>query len=183
MNCTKCGKEIQDKTSSFCAYCGAAFDSKPNKELTTTAVILTIIAAAFSAAIGAIGIYYYQSYVDYYSSYGYSTSGAIGFILFATFAFIASAAGFASGMLTLAKKRFKIAIAGTIIMLASAIFTFIASWHYQYGYTEGVILAGVSIAAFSIISTILTIKSKAEFAETTEPEETEPAEEDTETQQ
>ena len=71
-------------------------------------------------------------------------------------------------------------------MLASAMFTFIASWYYKYGYTEGIILAGVSIAAFSIISTIFTIKSKAEFAETadeteepTEPEEPELLEEDT----
>ena len=180
MNCTKCGKEILDKTSSFCAYCGVAFDTKPHKELTTTAATLTTIAAAFSAAIGAIGIYYYQSYIDYYSAYGYDTSGAIGFILFAAFAFIASATGFASGILTLTKKRFKITIVGTIIMLASAIFTFTASRYYKYGYTEGIILAGVSIAAFSIMSTIFTIKSKAEFAEIEEPE---PIEEDTETQQ
>ena len=176
MNCTKCGKEIQDKTSSFCAYCGTPFDSKPKKELTTAAGILAIIAAAFSAAVGTIGIVYYQSYTEYYSSYGYDTSSSIGFLLFATFAFIASAFGFTSGMLTLTKKRFKLAITGTILMLASTIFTFIASWHYQYGYTEGILLAGISIGAFSIASAVFVTTSKTEFAETETEEPTEPEE-------
>jgi len=176
LNCTKCGKEIQDKTSSFCAYCGTPFDTKPKKELTTAAGILAIIAAAFSAAVGTIGIVYYQSYIDYYTSYGYDTSGSIGFILFAAFAYIASAFGFAGAMLTLTKKRFKISVAGTILMLASALFTFIAVRQFEYGFTEGILLSGISIGAFSIISAVFTIKSKSEFAETTEPEESEPPE-------
>jgi hypothetical protein len=181
LNCAKCGKEILDKESTFCAYCGTPFNSKPKKELTTAAGILAIIAAAFSAAVGTIGIVYYQSYMEYYTSYGYDTSGSIGFLLFATFAFIASAFGFAGGMLTLTKKRFKIAVAGTILMLASTIFTFIASWYYKYGYTEGILLAGISIGAFSIASTVFLITSKTEFTETTESESTEDTE--TESQQ
>jgi glucan phosphoethanolaminetransferase (alkaline phosphatase superfamily) len=175
LNCAKCGKEIQDKKSSFCAYCGVPFDTKPqNTALTTVAGTLAIIAAAFSAALGTIGIVYYQSYIAYYTSLGYDTSGAIGFLLFAIFAYVASAFGFAAATLTLARKRFKIAVAGTTLMLASTIFTFIASWYYQYGYTEGILLAGISIGAFSIASTVFIINSKTEFAETTEPEPEEP---------
>lgn len=181
MNCANCGKEILDKTSSFCAYCGTPFDSKPKKELTTAAGILAIIAAAFSAAVGTIGIVSYQAYVDYYAAYGYDTSGAIGFILLAAFAFIAAAFGFAAGMLTLTKKRFKIAVTGTIIMLASTIFILIATWYYQYGFTEGILLATVSIGAFSIASAGFLITSKTEFTGIAEPAEPEPAE-DTETE-
>jgi hypothetical protein len=175
LNCTKCGKEILDKESNFCAYCGVAFDSKPqNSNLTTAAGIIAIIAATFCAAVGTIGIVYHQSYISYYSSYGYDTSNSIGFLLFAAFAFTASAFGFAGGMLTLTKKRFKISVAGMLLMLASTIFTFIAIWHYQYGFTEGILLSGVSIGAFSIVSTVFVVKSKTEFARITET--TEPAE-------
>lgn len=173
MNCTKCGKEIQDKKSSFCAYCGVPFDSQPKKELTVAAGILAIIAAAFSAAVGTIGVVYHQSYIDYYTSYGADTSGSIGFLLFATYAFIASAFGFASGMLTLTKKRFKLSVAGSIIMLASALFTLIVVRQFEYGFTEGILLSGVSIGAFSIISAVFTIKSKTDFAENSEDTKTE----------
>ena len=177
MNCTNCGKEIKDETSSFCAYCGVPFDAKPKKELTTVASILTLIAAAFSLAVGTIGVVSYDAYTSYYSAYGYDTSGAIGFLFIAAFAFVTSAVGFASGILTLSKKRFKIASIGPVIMLASTIFTVITTWHYNYGYTEGILLATVSIGAFSIIGTVFTILSKTEFAgstKQTEPEPTEP---------
>jgi hypothetical protein len=186
LNCAKCGKEILDKESSFCAYCGVPFDSKPkNTELTTAAGILATIAATFSAAVGTIGIVYYQSYIDYYTSYGYDTAGSIGFLLFAAFAFISSASGFAAGILTLTRKRFKISIAGILLMLASTVFTFIAAWYYQYGYTEGILLSGISIGAFSIASAVFVFKSKTEFAETTKPAEATDAAEttgDTETE-
>jgi hypothetical protein len=179
LECAKCGKEILDKKSSFCAYCGVPLSSKPqNTALTTVAGTLATIAAAFSAAVGTIGIVYYQSYINYYASYNYDTSNSIGFLLFAIFAFIASAFGFAGGILALTKKRFKISITGILLMLASTIFTFIAVWHYQYSFTEGILLSGISIGAFSIVSTVFTIISKTEFTDTTETTETT---EDTET--
>jgi ascorbate-specific PTS system EIIC-type component UlaA len=169
LKCANCGKEILDEKSSFCAYCGVSFSSKPqNTALTTVAGTLTTIAAAFSAAVGTIGIVYYQTYTDYYASYGYDTSNYIGFLLFGIFAFIASAFGFAGGILTLTKERFKISIIGRLLMIASAIFTFIIVWHYQYGFTEGILLSGISIGAFSIVSTAFTITSKTEFTEDTE---------------
>jgi len=186
VNCTNCGKEIKDETSSFCAYCGVPFDTKPKKELTTVASILTLIAAAFSLAVGTIGVVSYDAYTTYYSAYGYDTSGAIGFLFLAAFAFVASAFGFASGTLILLKKRLKVASIGPVIMLASTIFTVITTWHYNYSYTEGILLATVSIGAFSIIGTVFTIMSKTEFTGITKPTELEPTEpettEDTETE-
>ncbi len=177
MNCTNCGKEIQDETSSFCAYCGAPLNSKPKKELTLAAGILALIAASFSAAIGTIGVVSYQAYTSYYASYGYDTSGAIGFLLLAAFAFPAAAFGFAAGILTLTRKRLKLAITGIILMIASTIFTLIVTWYYNYGYTEGILLATVPTGALSIISAIFIIKSKTEFTATQKPTEPEPAEE------
>lgn len=185
MKCTNCGKEIQDETSNFCAHCGTPLNSKPKKELTTPAGTLALIAASFSAAVGTIGVVSYQAYVEYYSayaSYGYTTEGAIGFLLLAAFAFPAAAFGFAAGILTLTRKRLKLAIIGTILMAASTIFTLITTWHYNYGYTEGILLATVPTGALSIISTIFIITSKTEFTATKKPTETEP-EENTETEQ
>ncbi|MCW4044915.1 MAG: zinc-ribbon domain-containing protein [Candidatus Bathyarchaeota archaeon] len=164
MNCAKCGKEILDKESSFCAYCGVPLDSKPKiSELLPIAGILAIIAATFSVALGAIGIVYHQSYIAVYTSYGYDTSGSIGFLLFSAFAFISSVFGAAGGMMALTKKRFKFSVIGLLVMLASALFTFIAIWYYQYGYTEGILLSGISISAFSTASAVFVMHSKPEF--------------------
>jgi hypothetical protein len=182
LNCNNCGKEITDEKSSFCAYCGIPLKSKPKKELTTTAGTLALIAASFSTAIGTIGAVSYQSYVNYYAAYGYDTSGAIGFLFLAAFAFPAAAFGFAAGILTLTRKRLKLAIIGTILMIASTIFTLIATWYYNYGYTEGILLATIPPGALSIISTIFIIKSKTEFTGTQKPTEPE-TEENTEQEQ
>lgn len=163
-SCAKCGKEILDKESSFCAYCGTRFDSKPlSSDLTTGAGILAIIAATFSIVVGVLGILYYQSYVAYYTSYGLDSSGSIGFLFFLSFAFVSSGFGFAGGTLALAKKRFKFSVIGIILMLASALFTFIALWQYQYGYPDSILLSGISIGAFSLISALFVLRSKSEF--------------------
>jgi DNA-directed RNA polymerase subunit RPC12/RpoP len=164
LSCAKCGKEILDKESSFCAYCGTRFDSKPqSSDLTTGAGILAIIAATFSIAVGVFGIIYYQSYVAYYASYGLDSSGSIGFLFFLSFAFVSSGFGFAGGMFALTKKRFKFSVIGILLMLASTLFTFIALWQYQYGYPEVVLLSGISIGAFSLASALFVVRSKSEF--------------------
>ena len=164
MKCTKCGKEILDEESSFCAYCGSPFDSKlKTSDLTTGAGILAIIAAAFSIAVGAIGVVNYLSYVSYYVSYGVDTSAFTGFLLFAGFAFIASIFGFAGGILALTRKRFKISILGMLVMYASALFTLVTVWHYQYNFSDGILLSGIPIAALSIVSTVFVFKSKTKF--------------------
>jgi hypothetical protein len=163
-SCAKCGKEILDKESSFCAYCGTRFDSKPlSSDLTIGAGILAIIAATFSIVVGVLGIMYYQSYIAYYTSYGLDSSSSIGFLFILSFAFVSSTFGFVGGTLALVKKRFKFSVIGILLMFASAIFTFIALWHYQYGYPEGILLSGISISVFSLASAIFVVKSKSEF--------------------
>ena len=59
-------------------------------------------------------------------------------------------------------------------MIASTIFNLIATRHYNYGYTEGILLDTVSTGALSIISAFFIITSKTEFTATQKP--TEPAE-------
>lgn len=164
MTCVECGKPILNKESSFCAYCGISFDSKPiSSGLTSEAAILAIVAAIFSVAAGVSGLNYYQSYVTYYTAYAVDTSGSIGFLLFSSFAFVAAAIGFASGILALAKKRLKVIVSGILFMFASPIFTFVALWHFDYGFLESLLLPEISIIAFSIISIVFIIKSRANF--------------------
>jgi hypothetical protein len=165
MTCAECGKPILDKESSFCAYCGFSFDSKPiSSGLTNGAAILAIVAAVFSVAAGVSGLNYYQSYVAYYTAYGMDAYGSIGFLLLASFAFVAAAIGFVVGMLALAKKRLKLIVTGMLVMLASAVFTFVALWHFGYGFIDTFLLPEISIIAFSIISIVFTFKSRADFS-------------------
>ena len=165
LSCPKCGKKVLDEESYFCAYCGIPFDPKlRGSNLANEAGILAIIAAAFSGALGTIAFIHYQSYITYYASYGADASNAPGFLLFGAFALISSIFGAAGGMLTLTRKRFKFSVFGTLLMLASAIFTFIAIWRYQYGFPDTVLLSGIPIGAFSLASAVLLVKSKTEFA-------------------
>ena len=164
MKCAKCGKEILDEESSFCAYCGNPFDSKvKSADLTTGAGILATIAGTFSAAVGTIGIVTYHSSVSYYASLGYDISTYMGFLLLGVFALISSVFGVAGGMLALTRKRFKFSVLGMLVMYASALFTLITVWYYQYNFSEGILLSAISIAAFSIVSAVFVVKSKTEF--------------------
>jgi hypothetical protein len=164
LKCAKCGKEILDEESSFCAYCGTPLDSKPkSSDLATGAGILATIAGTFSGAVGTIGIVNYQSSVAYYASLGYDTSTYMGFLLFGVFALISSVFGVAGGMLALTRKRFKFSVLGILLVLASALFTFIVIEQYQYGYTDIIMLSEISIAVFSLASAILVLKSKNKF--------------------
>ena len=165
MTCTKCGKPILDKESTFCAYCGVPFDSKPRSSgFTGPAGILAIIAAVFSVVVGVMGINYYQQYVAYYTQYSMDTSGSFGFLLFASFAFVAAAVGFAGGMLALGKKRLMFSMTCMLVMLASGIFTFVCLWHFGYGFIETLLLPGISILALSIVGAVFAVKSKADFS-------------------
>jgi hypothetical protein len=175
LNCSKCGKEILDEKSSFCAYCGIPIGSEnKGSDFVTAAGIVAIIAAAFSITAGAIGVTYYQSYISYYSAYGYGTSGALGFLLFGGFAFVSSIFGFAGGILSLVRKRFKFAVLGTVLLVASSAFIFVAVWIYGYGYGEYILFSGIPTLALSLMSTLFLFKSKTAFSDytaVTEPSE------------
>ena len=57
-----------------------------------------------------------------------------------------------------------VATSGILVMLASALFTFVALWSFGYGFLETLLLPGISIIAFSIISVIFAIKSRTDFS-------------------
>jgi uncharacterized membrane protein (DUF485 family) len=85
-------------------------------------------------------------------------------LYFSSFAFAAAAIGLAGGTLALARKRLMVATSGILVMLASALFTFVALWSFGYGFLETLLLPGISIIAFSIISVIFAIKSRTDFS-------------------
>ncbi len=122
-----------------------------------------MVAATFSGALGAVAVNAYKSYIDYYSMYGSDTSNALGFLLFGTFALVSAAFGITSGVLTLTGKRFKFSVLGTLLMLASALFTFVIVWRYQYGFTDLMLFSAITIGALSLASTAFVIKAKTEF--------------------
>ncbi|MEM2081403.1 MAG: zinc ribbon domain-containing protein [Candidatus Bathyarchaeia archaeon] len=175
MSCPKCGKKILDEDSIFCAYCGVPFDSENTVPLYSeskgagivASSILSIVAAAFSSAAAAIGFNNYQTYIAYYSQYSYDTSVFLGFLLFGIFALAASIFGFAAGILSLAGKRFKIAVLGPALLAVSALFTLVIIWRYGYGYGEYIMLTAFPTLALSLLSIYFLLESKSAFAEYT----------------
>ena len=164
MICTKCGKEILIEESSFCAYCGNPFNGKSiDSNFLAGAGILAIIAGAFSAAIGTIGIYTYLSAVSYFSAQGGDVEAYTGFLLLGIFAIISAAFGLSGGMLSLSRNRFKISFFGIVLMLASALFTFGIVQVFGYGYTDVILLIEISIIIFSIIGASFLFRSRTEF--------------------
>ena len=166
LNCVECGKEIVDETSSFCAYCGNSFDSKKNKlELISSAAILLIIAATFTAAMGIISLINYQATADYFSQVGGDISVYFGFLIFGIINVIACIPGLIGGLFTLFKKRYKFSLISAIVVLGSALVTFMIIEYYAYGYADSVLILEISILVFSFLSIFLINKSKMEFNE------------------
>lgn len=166
LNCPECGKKILDENSSFCAYCGVPFDSEnKSSDFLIAAGILALVAAAFSIAVAATGINNYLTYAAYYAQYDYDTSFILGFLLFGVFALVSSIFGFAAGLLSLAGKRFKLAVLGTVLLVASSAFILVVVWLYEYGFGEYVLLSAISPLALSLISTFFMVKSKFAFSE------------------
>ncbi len=143
-----------------------------NSDFLSNSGILAVIAASFSITSGTVGLLTYQSYIAYLSYYDVDTSAAIGFLLFAVFAFAASIFGFAAAMFSFTRKRFNLAVFGTLLMCASAVFTFIAVWQYGLGFSDGILVSTVPTLALALTSTILLVKSKNAFSNYNTPVET-----------
>ena len=163
MNCPNCGKEIIDEDATFCPKCGESLEpadeiQQKRTDLVLAAAILSIIAAAFSAGLGYIGVYQYVSLVSYYGS-----SILLGFLILGVLGIVASAFGLAGGMFMLKRKRIKVSMLGVILLLVSVVSNFIILQHYQYGFTEIILLSEISILMFSILSGVLIFTSRTEF--------------------
>jgi len=164
LNCEKCGQKILDENSSFCAYCGVRFGPKPsNPSFIANAGILAVIAASFSVAGGVVGLTSYQSYIAYFTAYGMDASGALGFLPFVVFGFVAAAFGFVAAAFSFKGSRFKLTILGTSLMCVSVVFTLITLQFFGLGYTEGILVSGLPTLALALTSMFLLVKSKTSF--------------------
>ncbi len=180
MNCEKCGKEI-DEQSGVCANCGTTINPKTSKwDFTANTGVLSFVAASLAVTLGIVSILSYKSYLEYYSYYGYSTANSIGFWFITGLAFAASALGLLSGVLSLTKTRFNIAIIGPVLLVVSGVFTFAIEYLYQFGFSDGLTVPAITMIVLSLVSLALMIKSKSAFvdyrASVEAPEDTLPSE-------
>ncbi|MCW4004822.1 MAG: hypothetical protein NWE95_13025 [Candidatus Bathyarchaeota archaeon] len=165
MNCEKCGKQILDEKSSFCAYCGATLDaSSKTSDYNNNVGLLALIASTLTVSLGFLGIVYYQSYIAYYTAYGYDTSNAIGFLLFVVFAFGSSTVGFIAALSSLKRKHFNFTVIGNMLLIASVIFTFVIVWLYELGFSDGIITTGIPTLGLSLVAIFSLLKSKNMFS-------------------
>ena len=163
MNCPNCGKEILDEDASFCPKCGESLApedeiQQKRTDLVLAAGMLTIISAAFSSGLGYIALYQYISLMSFY---GHSLLQ--GFLILGVFGIVASAFGLAGGIFMLKRKLIKVSMLGVILLVVSVVVTYITIQHYQYGFTEIILLSEISIIMFSILSAIFVFTSKDEF--------------------
>jgi hypothetical protein len=168
--CPNCGKELTDEDAVFCPKCGKSLtpeseiqkDSIDVKQKSTDLVlaagILTLISAAFSSGLGYIAIFQYISLLSYY---GHDLLQ--GFLIMGVFGIIASAFGLAGGLFLLKRKRMKFSMFGVILLVASVFVTYVVIQNYQYGFTDILLFAEISIFILSIWSGVLVFSSKAEF--------------------
>jgi ribosomal protein L37E len=183
LNCEKCGKQVLDEKSSFCAYCGTPLgSSSKTSDHNSNAGILAFIASTLILSLGFLGIAYYQSYVTYYTAYGYDTSDAIGFMIFAAFAFVSSTVGFVAALSSLKRKHFNLAVIGNMLLITSVICTFIIVWRYNLGFADGIITTGIPTLALSLAAIFSLLKSKNMFS-TESSTESAPIEEEAETRE
>jgi predicted nucleic acid-binding Zn ribbon protein len=167
LNCPNCGKEILDEDASFCPKCGESLEpeyeiQQKHTDLVLTAAMLTMIAAAFVASVGYIGIYQYTTLLAYYGST--MASELLGFLIFGVDGIIVAAFTLVGGIFMLKRKWFIFSMLGAIFPLVSIFVTYISIQHYHYGFTDILLFTEISATIFSIMSILLIFKSKAEFA-------------------
>jgi predicted nucleic acid-binding Zn ribbon protein len=167
LNCPNCGKEIPYEDATFCPKCGEPLTpedevQQKRTDLVLAAAMLTIIAAAFVASLGYIGIYQYTTLLSYYGSA--MASELFGFLIFGVDGIIVSAFALAGGIFMLKRKWFIFSMLGAIFPLVSVFVTYISIQHYNYGFTDILLFTEISATIFSIMSILLIFASKPEFA-------------------
>ncbi len=166
MICPNCSKEIIDEESVFCPKCGKSLtaETKVNEgqpkitDLVLVAGILSLISATFSSGLGYITIYQYISLISYYGN-----DLLQGFLIMGSFGILASAFGLVGGISMLKRKRIKLSILGLILLVVSVLVNYVFIQYYQYGFSDILLFAEISIFILSIGSGALVFTSKAEF--------------------
>lgn len=171
MSCPKCSKEIIDEDSTICPNCGVSLTSDvdeiqntieiqtKNTDLVLVASIFTIIAAAFAASLGVIGVYQYTAYIDYY---GFEVVG--GFLIWAIIGFSVSTLAITGGIFMLKRKYFKISMMGVAFLLVSVVINYVILQHYAYGFSDSIMMAETAVVILSVLSGLFVASSKTEFA-------------------
>ena len=163
LNCPNCGKEILDEDAPFCPSCGNSLELKAKRpDFLLAAGILTIIAAAFSAGLGYIALYQYNSLISYYGAE--LASEFLGFLIFGITDIVVSAIAIAGAVFMLKRKNIIFSMMGIILLLVAVIVTYVVVYQYNYGFTDTMLLSEISIMIFSIVSIISVLSSKKEFA-------------------
>ena len=164
MICPNCSKEFADEDAVFCPQCGKSLTAKDEiqrkgTDLVLAAGILSLISASFSSGLGYISIYKYMSLLSYY---GHDILQ--GFLIMGIFGIVASAFGLTGGIFMLKRNRIKISLLGIILLVVSVVVNYAIIQYYQYGFTEILLFAEVSLFILSIGSGALVFTSKAEFS-------------------
>ncbi len=166
MICPNCGKEITDEDSVFCSKCGKSLADETkvgeiqpkSSDLVLAAGIISLISATFSSGLGYIAIYQYMSLLSYYGN-----DLLQGFLFMGAFGMVASAFGLIGGMFMLKRRRIKLSMLGIILLVVSVFVNYLIIQYYQYGFSDILLFAEISIFILSIWSGALVFTSKAEF--------------------
>jgi len=167
LSCPNCGKEIIDEDSTICPNCGKSLTTDVNEiqntievqtnniDLVLAASILTIIAAAFVAGLGIIGVYQYTSYIDIY---GFEVVG--GFLIWAIIGFTVSALAITGAIFMLKRKYFKLSMLGVALLLVSVVINYVILQHYNYGFSDTIMMSETAIVILSVLSGVFVSSSK-----------------------
>jgi ABC-type branched-subunit amino acid transport system permease subunit len=164
--CPNCGKEITDEDAIFCSKCGQSLTDEgevdktqpKSTDLVLAAGLISLISATFSSGLGYIAVYQYMSLLSYYGN-----DLLQGFLLMGAFGIVASAFGLAGGILILKRRRIKISMLGIILLVVSVFVNYLIIQYYQYGFSDILLFAEISIFILSIWGGALLFTSKAEF--------------------
>ena len=171
MSCPNCGKEILNEDSPFCPNCGNPLASdvdeiqnalevqQKSSDLVLAAAILTIVAAAFSAGLGYIGVNqytYYAAHIDF--------SLLIGFLILAAIGLSVSAFAIFGGILMLKRKYIKVSMLVVALLLVSVVVNYVTLQHYNYGFSDITVMSEIAILILSVLSGVFIATSNAEFA-------------------
>ena len=166
MICPNCGKEITDEDAVFCPKCGKSLTDEgevsgilpKSTDFVLAAGITSFISSTFCSGLGYIAIYQYMSLLSYYGN-----DLLQGFLFMGAFGMVASAFGLVGGILILKRRRIKLSMLGIILLVLSVFVNYLIIQYYQYGFSDILLFAEISIFILSILSGALLFTSKAEF--------------------
>jgi hypothetical protein len=173
LKCPNCGEEILDEDATVCPECGESLSPEDENQqdslglqqkqtdLVLAAALLSIISATFVASVGYLGLYQYSSLLEYYGSE--FASQFLGFLIFGAADIVAAVFALIGGIFMLKRKRFIVSTMGFVLPLVSVFITYITIQQYNYGFTDILLFAEITVFILSFVSGILVFTSKAEF--------------------